>query len=608
MPRLVCLDIESQVGAPPNDCLVAVCIDGQVYERRVVGDEFLRELFTSIKDEVICGHNLKFDAKVIYQHYGILFENLWCTMVASKLLRNGKKNPDGSPVSNALVACLEYYLGKKAAIHSEKDSIRTNFSKKRPLTEKEVEYIKADVMDLKELQERLAALLEYDKLTTAFKLEMALIPVLIKKEVRGVRLDADKLKGLIRVWQRGKRIAIGMLDREIERLMPLSKKPMLFAAYNYGSTAQITQIFKDFGQPVPTKEVQEKKRTVVKESNDADALTEYQYNHPESKLLRFIEIYLWYKEIEKLLSTYGETLLAKVDANGYIHTEYNQLGAESSRLSSSGPNLQNVGNKGHGAKVRTCFLPDEGDVFVDSDMDGAEIRIAGDLSGEPLLIANVTQGADMHSQLTSATYSIITGQPVTIKNEKTPIYLSGQRYNQAHLRTKHKAIVFSFFYGASAKRVYTILGDDIRRFQPTRVRETCKEIHDELKRQMPVLSAWFEQVIEEAKMKGYLRLRKTNRIRYFSKDVHGAASNQPIQGLNAEAIKLAMIKMDRWLTQTGYGRLVLNVHDQLVTSCKPEVAKEVGEMQAKIMSDSLSYFLTSIKGSSSYKITSCWEK
>lgn len=601
------LDIESDIR---RDKLVAVCIDGQVYERRKVGDEALRALFESIKDEVIVAHYAKFDVKQIYREFGVLFTKVWDTWAAAKILRNGMKNKDGSPVSNALVDVLYYFLGKRSEIHGDKATLQKGFSIMRDLTPRELEYIKADVADLPELQRVLSEKLEADGLGAVMKMEMALLPVVIKKEVAGVRIDIPKLHDLVKVWRRGKRIAIGMLDREIEKLSQsrLSQKPTMFVTYGYGSTKQVSQIFKDFGLPVPFKKERTKAGTIVyKESNDEDVLTEYVYEYPDSPMRRFIELYLWFKEIDKLISTYGEKLLERV-VNGRIHTEFNQLGADTSRFSSSNPNLQNLPSSGHGAKVRNCFLPDEGHVFVDADMDGAEIRIAADFSGEPLLVDALEKGIDMHSQLASATYSVLAGEPVIISKSKTPMVVKGHRLIPGRVRDRHKSVTFSFFYLGGPNRIYTIIGDDVRKFRPLDVKEACKEIHLELGRQMPVLSAFLRAKVDEANVRGFLRGPKFGRIRYFSKDAYGDAANNDIQMTNAEAIKLAMIQMDKWLTETGYGRLVLNVHDQLVTSAKEEFAQVVAEKQKQVMADSLSYFLRNLKGSSSVKITKYWDK
>jgi DNA polymerase-1 len=600
------LDIETDLSAPVNANIVCAYLNGKVYERRKLGDEGMKALFQSIEGTV-CGHNIKFDAKAIYLNFGVLLEDLWCTWVAAKMLRNGKKNADGSPVSNALPSVLEYYLGVHEKVHEGKKDIRTNFSLKRDITPKEEEYIIADGKHLPELQRRLALAIEEDKMRLAFTTEMALIPVLIKKEAKGVRIDREKLKWLASVWQRGKRLAVHLLDKELVKVGARNKKPTLFITYDYGSTKQVSGIFKDLGLPVPKKTVIENKKKITKESNEEDVLNEYLYEYPNSPLKRFIEIYLWFQECSKLVSTYGEKMLDLVDENGYLHTEYNQLGAETSRLSSSGPNLQNLPASGHGAKVRNCFIPDDGNVFVDADMDGAEIRIAADFCGDALLTASIKDGVDMHSKLASGTYSVLAGHPVEISKSTKPIKIHNYQFIPLKVRDRHKSVTFSFFYLGGPQRVYTIIGGDVRALRPD-VKQACQEVYNELANQLPVLTAFLKSKVREATDRGFLRGPKFNRIRFFDKNAYGNAANNNIQMCNAEAIKVAMIRMDRWLTETGYGRLVLNVHDQLVISCRPEYQNEVAAKTKEVMTDSLSYFLSNIKGSSSVKITKVWEK
>jgi hypothetical protein len=222
-------------------------------------------------------------------------------------------------------------------------------------------------------------------------------------------------------------------------------------------------------------------------------------------------------------------------------------------------------------------------------------------------VSSIVEGKDMHSVLASQTYSILAGCDVVINKDKTPITVRGLRIVPVRARDKHKSVTFSYFYLGGPGRVYSIMGDVVRALRPNDIREACRAVHRGLADKMPVLTKFLKEKVNEANTVGYLRAGKLNRIRYF-KNAYGDAANNNIQLINAEAIKLAMVNMDRWLTQTGYGRLALNVHDQLVTSCKPEYSEIVGAKQADIMADSLSYFLTSIKGAAGYKITKYWEK
>jgi DNA polymerase-1 len=270
--------------------------------------------------------------------------------------------------------------------------------------------------------------------------------------------------------------------------------------------------------------------------------------------------------------------------------------------------MQNIPANGHGAKVRNCFLPDEGHVFVDSDLDGAEIRIGADLSGDKLLLDSIEVGVDMHSKLASVTYSTLAGEPIQISKSRLPIFIKGYKFIPNAVREKNKATHFSLFYMGSAKRIYTLIGDDVRKLRTKKAKEACLEVYNALASEVPQLMAFLNARIQEAKTRGYLRVPKSGRIRFFDQNAYGNAANFLIQAICADAIKVAMVNMDKWLTETGYGRLVLNIHDQLITSCNPKYAECVKEQQEGVLANSLSYFMTRIKGASSCKITTEWEK
>lgn len=601
------LDIETDMSAPVTSNIVTINIDGVVYERRKLGDDGLRAVLEPLKCETICAHYAKFDTKTIYQNFGILLDKVWCTQVAAKILRNGMKNKDGSPVSNALVDVLDYYLGVREEIHKDKKELRTKYSLKRDLTPRELEYIKADVVHLPILQAKLAEAIERDKLGFVFNEEMRLLPCIVEMEVGGINFDTERLRYLLTVWKRGKRIVTGMLDRELRKLLVFNRKPSLFSAYNYGSPTQMLSLFRDHSLPVPTKLERIGNKQVRKESSDYAALVDYLNQYPTTPLKRFLEIFFWYKEIEKLISTYGEPLLNAVDSNGYIHTEFNQLGAETGRLSSKSPNLQVIPNSGHGAKIRGCFLPDKGHVLIDCDMKQAEMRLAADYSNDALLKAAILEGVDLHSRLASMSFTSIFGQPVEIKDTKDTITISGHTFVLSKLRTEHKSVVFASFYKAGAPRIKAILGKYLRLFCVGRELEVAQEISDRLYQEMPGLSAYLSRLIKDGTTRGVARTFKSNRIRYFDKDAYGNICNYPIQSANAEAMKVAMIRI-RQLVNPLKGRLLITVHDQSLTSVPASLAAELGPQIANIMSESLQYFMQQIPGGSTYKQLDKWEK
>src|SRR5690606_24302005 len=130
------------------------------------------------------------------------------------------------------------------------------------------------------------------------------------------------------------------------------------------------------------------------------------------------------------------------------------------RLSSKAPNLQNIPATDHVDKdVRRFFIARPGYKLITCDMNSAEIAIAADYSGEPLLLDSLVKGTDMHSELASISFSIIFGQPVIISKSIDPISINGIRFIPEQLRNAHKSVVFAKFYKAGAKRVYSVLAE-----------------------------------------------------------------------------------------------------------------------------------------------------
>lgn len=272
---------------------------------------------------------------------------------------------------------------------------------------------------------------------------------------------------------------------------------------------------------------------------------------------------------------------------------------------------QNIPNdqSGAGSILRDYFIAPDGYKMITSDMGSAEIRIAADYSGDKFLLASLYEGLDMHSELATTSFSIIYDEPVIVSKSEEPVVVQGQRLIPADLRQAHKTVLFAKFYKGGAKRVYQCLAKYINQVHPPSDRmEIASRISKAIDERMPDLTAYLTSLINEANTKMCLRGSKLGRIRYFNGDAYGNASNMPIQCTNADAMKVALIKADRYLESTGYGWLVLTVHDELVAVAKEEVAEEVAAEIKKIMSDSLEWFLETVNGDASVKIKHCWEK
>lgn len=425
---------------------------------------------------------------------------------------------------------------------------------------------------------------------------------------------------------------------------------------NFGSSDQIIQLFNSLGEEVPTIEVEEKKKNgrdnnilnnlvcnlelfsnysgneqpsgslgstvrqvpksgekIKKESLEEGVLTTYINERPNSKMRPFIKLLIEYRVAMKKISTYGEKFLSMLDSNGRIHTGYTQTFTETGRLSSKAPNLQNIPAPQKGkpqTDIRRFFIARPGYSLITCDMAGAEVAIAADYSQEPLLLASLREGVDMHSQLASISFGIICGEQINVSKSEEPIYIKGHELIPVELRDQHKSVVFAKFYKGGAKRVYGVLAEYINMFHSEDKRmEIASQISRALDKRMPVLSKYLTSLIDEANEKGYLRGSKLGRIRFFPEGSYGECANYPIQNTNAEALKMALVEVFLYFESCGYdGRIVMNIHDEVVCEVEESKAEEAAQAVKEIVARNLSYFLKTIKGGASVSISKWWKK
>ncbi len=628
--------------------------------------EFLTEVMESIRDcRAVVAHNAKFDCGFIYYHYGVLLKNWWCTLIASQIVVNGKLEFQGK---HSLPEVIERFLKEKLEFSAKnKKLLQKSFTSQYTLdnfTTKQLRYASDDVkflIPLHRKQQVVVAGLELGKIA---KLENDLIPILAKMEVEGCLIDAVGWRKLINeYWIPDVERLEAALDKEVARLDPTFKPRRkanvisldLFGQHtgstistggiNYGSQDQVISLFKKLGEEVPSVEIKDKEEenyessnSVIpdstwnlfggddfsspvreeeeetsKESLDETVLSTYINERPNSRMKPFVKLLLEYRVATKRVSTYGEKFLAQLDKTSRIHTGYTQTFTATGRVSSKSPNLQNIPSPEKGklyTDVRRFFKAKPGYKFITCDMEGAEIAIAADYSQEPILLESIRSGLDMHSSLSSVSYSIIFGQPVTISKSENPIDINGHKLIPVTLRDLHKSVVFAKFYKAGAKKLYGVLAEYINMFHPEEMRiPVAQKISKALDKKMPKLSKYLDNQIETAQREGYLRGSSLGRIRFFSKDVYGEAANLKIQNSNAEAIKMAMIRIHNYFESCDFdARLVMSIHDEVVCEVEEEYAEVAAEQVRKIMAESLSYFLTTIKGKASVKIGDCWEK
>ena len=600
------LDLETTGLIPWKDSirLIAIKVQGQSYliQPEYYSVSVLRGLFEKIAKYVVIAHNAKFDAAFIYCHYGVLLTNIRCTLIASQLIQGGSRL-----FKHTLDNCISHYL--EVTLNRDKKALQKSFTTKSELTQEQFTYAIEDVIYLSPLHERQLTLMEEKDLMRVYRLEIKLIPVLVKMESLGCLVDVKAWHKTLGEWSQTKEAITRQLDAEYMRLYPF----VLFGNLNYSSPKQLIEFFKSLGLPAPTKDgarIEGQRKVPKKESVDEGALESYRNEHPNSPVDKFIDLLLQYRQYDKLLSTYGESFLATLDESDRVHTTYTQTSTTTGRLSSKAPNLQNIPNSqsGEGGKLRRFFIASDGYEFLTSDMSSAEVVLAADRSKDPLLMRSIREGADMHSELASVSASILFGEKIVISKSQEPfVTRSGFSFIPGEFRDISKSVHFSKFYKGGPQRIYEILARYINpNVPPKRRMMVAKAISEAIDRALPRLSKYLSHLIDTANEKGYLVTTKLGRRRCFDGKVYGEAANAPIQGSNADAMKIALVNIDRKLE--GRGRILMTVHDEVCVEALTAHAEDIAKMVKEEMTNALSWQLDELEGGASVKINKYWEK
>jgi len=266
-----------------------------------------------------------------------------------------------------------------------------------------------------------------------------------------------------------------------------------------------------------------------------------------------------YRKLSKLKSTYAEGLLKVIGQDGRIHTKLNMTVTSTGRLSSTDPNLQNIPVRGElGSELRRFFIAPPGYVLIDADYSQIELRVLAHISEDENMIEAFSQGADIHKTTAAQVFGVRV-------EDVTP-----------HMRRSAKAVNFGIVYGISDFALGQDLG--VPRAEARRYMDAYLE-------RFSGVRSYMERIKKQAAVQGYVstlygrrrylpELKSPNyNIRSFGERV---ALNAPIQGTAADIIKLAMIAVDRALSEEGLrSRLLLQVHDELIVEAPEDEAEYV---------------------------------
>lgn len=479
------------------------------------------------------GQNLKYDYEVL-KNYGVtLGGKMFDTMLAHYVIQ-----PELHHNMDYMAETLLHYK----TIHiDELIGPRGKHQKSmRDLDPKDVyEYAAEDADITLQLKNVLEPKLKETGTENLFwNIEMPLVPVLADMELNGVRLDTDALHDTSMIFtERMNRLEQQIYEKAGE-------------TFNISSPKQVGDIL--FGK-MQIMEKPKKTKTGQYVTSE-EVLQSLRAKHP------IVADILDYRGLKKLLGTYVEALPKLINKRtGHIHTSFNQALTATGRLSSSDPNLQNIPVRSEdGKEIRKCFVPEQDCMFFSADYSQIELRIMAHLSGDENMIEAFRQGFDIHA----ATAAKIWHKDIAdVTSEE---------------RKKAKQANFGIIYGITTYGLAQRMEIDNRE---------ARELIEGYFATFPKVRAYMEQAKEEARRKGYAetlfgRRRYLPDITSKNGTVRGFAErnaiNAPIQGSEADIIKIAMIRIwQRFKAENIRSKMILQVHDELNFSVYPDEKERV---------------------------------
>lgn len=517
--------------------------EGEQLPRDTVLDA-LRPFFTDAQRPKY-GHNAKFDIEIL-EHAGVPVAGVtFDTMLAAALLDKRKGLKELSFYELKLpepMTDIEELIGKRG---------KNQLTFADVSIEQATPYAAADSDMTIRLYEVLAPqLAEQHKVHEIFqKLEIPLLPVLVRMEQAGIGLNAPFMREL------GKRMGDDLIKLE-DQIYAFNDGQK----FNINSGDQLSDLlFNKLGMPTAGLE----RTKTGRYSLTAGVLDKLQVQNPHP----VIDLILRYRQLTKLKSTYVDALPEMINPEtGRVHTTYSQLGAATGRLSSNDPNLQNIPTRTEeGREIRRGFTAAPGHMFIAADYSQVELRVLAHITQDPNLMQAFMEGQDIHA----ATASQLFGVPID-KVDK----------NQRRIA---KTTVFGIIYGISAFGLAPRIDAS---------RSEAQRLIDELFARFPGLRDYINSTLEEGRREGFVRSLFGRRRYMPDLKVNGPrrqaaereAINAPIQATAADIMKIAMIRVDEELRRRQLKtRLLLQVHDELILEAPSDEVDQVVDLVCEQM-------------------------
>lgn len=375
-------------------------------------------------------------------------------------------------------------------------------------------------------------------------IELPIVRHIQQMKKHGILVDREYLKKLSTQYHR----ELSLLENQIHGHAGRE--------FNINSPKQLGEVLFDELELVPSTGTRMKKTAGGARSTKESELEKLRDAHP------IVPAIFKYRELQKLLSTYIDTLPLLIQTDGRIHATFKQAGTTTGRFSSEDPNMQNIPVKSDlGKNIRNAFIAKEGSVLVCFDYSQIELRIAALLSQDEYFISVFENGEDVHSAVAQKVFGVHA-------NEVTP-----------EMRRRAKVINFGILYGMGVTALKDALGS---------TRAEAEAFHDAYFAQFPTIKNYLDSVLEKARKTGYTETL-FGRKRYFSQiqskipfmraAAERMAINAPIQGTaTADIIKLAIKDVAALLEKENLSQkvhLVLQVHDELVFEIEESILEKV---------------------------------
>jgi DNA polymerase-1 len=505
----------------------------------------------------ITGHNCKFDIVVLANH-GIVVKGVeFDTMIAAFLV--GEGGGAGRPEEGNLALGWLYQRRFGSELPDRGPLLGQGGKKSAQITIEQaaIDDVAAVVCAGVDAIARLRAVLEpevgekgMDRLFN--EIEMPLVSVLATMEAHGIAIDTGVLHEMAEV-----------MSGEIHRLEDEIYKSVGHE-FNIGSPVQLSQIlFEEIGLP------KTRRLKTGAHATDKDSLEGLRGVHP------IVDLIFEYRELTKLKSTYLDPLPFLVNPRTKrIHTEYNQTGAATGRLSSSNPNVQNIPVRGEtGAQVRRAFIARDvgkNPQLLSADYSQIELRIMAHITNDPGLVSAFENDEDIHASTASQVFGVPIGEVTT------------------DMRRRAKVFNFGVLYGLSA------YGLAMRERIPQEDAATFIRTYFE---KYPGIQQYVSETVAQVRRDGYAetlfgRRRYIPEIHAGNFNVRNAAEraaiNMPVQGTAADIIKMAMNRLDEEMRRRKLvSWMILQVHDELIFECPGTEVEEMRALCLEIMPQSL---------------------